>query len=765
MPKRPIRVPLVAVLALGMACSATFALASCKGGDMEETLVAGGAGKAGASGATSTGGASGVAGSTAGGASGVGGQAGSGAVSGAGGGAIAGAGGTGVGGAGAGGTTAGAGGTTSNAGAAGESGGAGASGGSGGQAGAGGSSEAGAGGGSGAAGSVAGVTLTIQEEIAAKKQSPLPAMPADPTNAYADDAAAAALGQRFYFDKSISGPITVASDLGAVGETGKVSCASCHLGAWGTDTRPPANVSIGTGTSTRNTPPVTNVGFYDWFYWDGRSDSLWQQALLAGENAGQQASDRLRITHVIYTKYKDEYEAVFGAAFGKLDPRFDPTHPQAFPASGKPKGAAADPDGVWESIPAADQAIIVRAFVNWGKAIAAYERLLVSRNAPWDRFVAGDKTAISDDAIRGYKSFVGKGYCINCHSGPLFSDSKPHNIGVAAAAGAKADQGRFDTIVKASANKFLGDGAWSDNPTVGAAKLAKFADFSLKGVGPAPDSDLGLFRTKHLRQISETGPYMHNGSLATLEDVMQLYADGGGKSGIGVLDKAFDGHVALTPEESAQVIVFMKTLTGDPPPAALLVDTSAPLASGPGGASPSPLPPGHSLPPGAQPGRGEWPFHFAGRAAVATKRVRAATTGRACRRGAEATAVCERSSDPIRPGATARLAPNLDRAPCSERGTAPGSRRASPVSRQCPPRPAFLRVVRARRALGAGRRRLRQTCSHRPAASALRLGLDGQAPRRPRFFCPGTHENDRQSPPRHRSRGRGHDRGRHRQAV
>src|SRR5262249_51138736 len=163
---------------------------------------------------------------------------------------------------------------------------------------------------------------------------------------------------------------------------------SCHVAPWGTDTRSSPNaLSLGTSWTTRNTPPIANVAYYKWFYWDGRSDSLWQQALLAGENALQQNSDRLRITHVIYTKYKAVYGAVFAAAFGPLDSRFAPANGSAFPPSGKP-GAAA-----YDGLPAADQAIITRVFVNWGKAIEAYERLLVSRNSPWDKFVAGDTAA------------------------------------------------------------------------------------------------------------------------------------------------------------------------------------------------------------------------------------------------------------------------------------------------------------------------------------------------------------------------------------
>jgi cytochrome c peroxidase len=194
--------------------------------------------------------------------------------------------------------------------------------------------------------------------------------------------------------------------------------------------------------------------------------------------------------------------------------------------------------------------------------------------------VAGDTKAISQNAIHGYKLFVGKGYCINCHSGPLFSDTKYHNIGVPNRGGV-IDRGRYDTIVKAIGNKFRADGKWSDDREAGAAKLSTQIEFDagLQADG-APNFDLsvdlGLFRTKFLREIEHTAPYMHNGSSATLEDVMALYHAGGGDGGIGQLDKAFQGHVPMTSDEEADVIAFMKTLSGDSLPAALFQDTSKP---------------------------------------------------------------------------------------------------------------------------------------------------------------------------------------------
>jgi cytochrome c peroxidase len=282
----------------------------------------------------------------------------------------------------------------------------------------------------------------------------------------------------------------------------------------------------------------------------------------------------LRIGHNIYVKYKREYEAVFGAEFGPLDNRLDPTAGGSFPVFGKPGVSA------YDALPEADKTIITRVFVNWAKAIEAYERTLISRNAPWDRFVGGDDNAISAAAVRGYELFVGKAYCIDCHSGPLFSDSNPHNIGVPTKGGI-ADNGRADTIVLAIQNAFRGDGKWSDNTSAFADKYRKQVEFTV-GVDangqPKFDNtkNLGKFRTQSLRHLDQTGPYFHNGFAATLDEVLTLYNAGGGDGGVGTLDPAFNNHIKLTPLEQADLLSFLQTLTGDLPAATLLKDTSKP---------------------------------------------------------------------------------------------------------------------------------------------------------------------------------------------
>ena len=400
--------------------------------------------------------------------------------------------------------------------------------------------------------------------IAARILSPLPPVPADPTNAVADSPLAATFGQMLFFDKSFSGPLVVGDDgtnggLGAVGETGKVSCASCHIGAVLDDRRSkPGNVSLGTDYGTRRTLPLVNSSFYAWTNWAGRFDSQWSLPLAVAENGKTMNGTRLQIIHAIYTKYKTEYEALFGA----LDPRLAPAHPNAadFPSSGKPKASGA-PDGPWElSMAAGDRAIASAIYANFGKAIAAYLRLLVSRDSPIDAYAAGDKTALSPAADRGLGVFVGKGQCISCHNGPHFEDGEFHAMGVPQT-GARVpavDLGRYTDVPLLLASPFKSDGG----------ALAQDA------------SQRGQFRTASLRGIAAGGPYMHAGQLATLEDVVAFYNQGGGDAAsmadAGIVKDRRLKVLELTAEERADLLAFLKTLIGAPVPAALNVDTSKP---------------------------------------------------------------------------------------------------------------------------------------------------------------------------------------------
>ena len=229
--------------------------------------------------------------------------------------------------------------------------------------------------------------------------SPLPAaVPSDTTNKYADHADAATLGQSFFFDKKFSGPLKAGGDLtlGAVGDAQKVSCQTCHSTAAMDDARP---VSLGTDLHTRNAPPLVNSAFYTWTNWGGRFAAQWELPVAVVENPLTMNGNRLSVAHRIFDVYKAEYEAVFVTT---LAPEIG-TDAVRFPASGKPKPAPTTavpnpPDGPWETMTAADKAIVNRVLVNFSKALQAYTRKLLSRNAAFDAFMAGDDAALTSSA-------------------------------------------------------------------------------------------------------------------------------------------------------------------------------------------------------------------------------------------------------------------------------------------------------------------------------------------------------------------------------
>src|SRR5262249_11409300 len=187
-----------------------------------------------------------------------------------------------------------------------------------------------------------------------KTLSPLPAPPPSPTNHYADDPIAAALGQKLFFDPRVAGPSITANDgpnggLGTVGQTGKVACASCHLGTWMIDTRSndgdpmnPHAFALGCDWTNRNAgSPINAAFYYPWKENDGLRDSVWADSLTDPEYPPSQNGTRLGVAHLLYDHYKSEYNAIFQPP---LDPRLDPTSPNAanFPATGKPGDAQYD---------------------------------------------------------------------------------------------------------------------------------------------------------------------------------------------------------------------------------------------------------------------------------------------------------------------------------------------------------------------------------------------------------------------------------------
>jgi cytochrome c peroxidase len=497
-------------------------------------------------------------------------------------------------------------------------------------------------------------TQTEKAQLLALSNLPS-APPADPSNKYAGDASAIALGNALFHDTRFAGPSTMLDALnrpmpyGRVpkGQNAGVACVSCHDVGHGSVDASAGNVSIGAGWGFSNSLPTFNSAFYKVQTWNGRLDSLWAQAVADNENGLTTNGNRLHTAWVISDLYAMPYATLFtdyplpfdgpsskwsplvaadGAMAGQCLP-VGGACPAAcrtamsttgeascwprFPLQGKPgkvagcqAGVATEPFGdAFDCMAAADQALVTRVLVNFGKAIAAYEATLVTGPSDFDRWAGdlasgngGSSTEISDAAKRGAKLFVGKAACNDCHGTPLFSDNKFHNVDVPQVgpaipqesdcpAGGVCDcapmtsthagpkncipWGARDGIDKLQHSTFRRDSMWSDDP----ADMSRMAYVGLT----LDESLVGGYRTPSLRNVSLTGPYMHDGAFTTLTDVIAHYDAGGSHSVYEVGTAAAQIQpLYLTSDEKSDLEEFLLALTCDPPPAAALAPATLP---------------------------------------------------------------------------------------------------------------------------------------------------------------------------------------------
>ncbi len=386
---------------------------------------------------------------------------------------------------------------------------------------------------------------------------PLPDAPApDPSNAFADDPAAAELGHKLFFESDYS-------------ETGDIACSTCHDPAAAFDESRSTNTSEGLSFTDRSSMSVLNGAYAEaaeetapWQFWDGRADSQWAQALQPPESPVEMGGTRVRVALVVQSKYRDEYEAVFGPLPTLHDDNGDPLAPEdALP--GTPQ---------WDELPASTQDAFTEVYVNFGKAIAAYERLLVSRNSRfdifWEELAAGatDSDTLTEAEKAGLRVFIGKGRCLGCHSGPNFTDGQFHNTAVPQIGEhvGEMDEGRAVGVERALSDPFNCRGPWSDHPDKPSCAVGR-----LEGA----QGEQGAFKTSSLREIAGRAPYMHTGSVATLEQVIQHYDMGGASPGLfaGTRDELMRPIGLASPERQA-LLAFLRALDGEPLPAALLQD-------------------------------------------------------------------------------------------------------------------------------------------------------------------------------------------------
>jgi cytochrome c peroxidase len=351
---------------------------------------------------------------------------------------------------------------------------------------------------------------------------PMPPVPPDPTNRVADDPRAAELGHWLFFDTGLS-------------SNGQVSCATCHEPESGfADGR---RLARGIGTGTRHSQSLLDAAHQRWFTWDGRADSLWSQALHPFENPLEMGMSRLGVIERIRRepRLRSRYEAVFGS----LPPE------QAF---GGGCDAACD-----------------TAFANVGKAIAAYERRIVTGPGAFDRWLerlrAGDGSPIEGfgpEAVRGAVLFAGRADCIRCHSGPLLSDGEFHLIGVPEAdGGMPQDRGRLGGIERLLKDPFNAAGPHSDDPSGPKATVTR-------ATRPDPEA-WGRMRTPSLRHAAITPPYMHQGQLDTLEDVVRFYSTLEGATALDHHAESLLEPLELTEHEARDLVAFLQAVQGTPP--------------------------------------------------------------------------------------------------------------------------------------------------------------------------------------------------------
>lgn len=387
--------------------------------------------------------------------------------------------------------------------------------------------------------------LTEQDE-ALLAAMVLEGRPVDPTNAFLDSDEVAQLGQQLFFDTGLSA--VPSPDGGFALATNGVSCAECHAPAQAFADPRNVSVGVGPGFTARNSPTVLNVAFYRWWGWDGRADTLWGQSVNAYVSRATMAGSELRLVKAVAARYGDRYRAVFGES---LPAELDPSHPGAARFS--------PPDGALASLAPADEQLVRGAWERLLKAWAAYMSRLVSANAPFDRFAKGEEGALSPAQRRGLTLFFGKAGCVECHRGPMFSDNGFHSVGVGQR-GANVPQ--------------------SDTGRVAGLERLRNLRERRSAEVPAPtDEDRGRFRTKSLRNVARTAPYMHAGQLATLQDVVWFYNRGGDREGLGTPSR-FLLPLGLSEGEQGDLVEFLGALTGESPPARWLCDNSRLTSAG-----------------------------------------------------------------------------------------------------------------------------------------------------------------------------------------
>ncbi|TNF54792.1 cytochrome-c peroxidase [bacterium] len=300
-------------------------------------------------------------------------------------------------------------------------------------------------------------SLPFSAQAESYSLQPLPPLPIFPENPITPDKVE--LGKKLFFDRRLSGD-------------GTMSCATCHNPETGYSDALSISLSYPTTKNWRHSPSLINLGYNSMFFWDGRASTLEEQALFPMMSAFEmnQNLDYVEEELKEVPVYIDSFQRVFGGE-------------------------------------------ITRERI--AMALAAFQKTIVSKDAPIDSYLKGDMNALTNIQKKGYDIFVGKGKCINCHNGSNLTDNNFYNLGVPE------------------------DPDITNNPRVSAtrrftAKVAGYKAYRTLAEDPGrylvtkDRKDWKAFKTPTLREVVRTGPYMHNGYFETVEDVIEFFDKGGG---------------------------------------------------------------------------------------------------------------------------------------------------------------------------------------------------------------------------------------------
>jgi cytochrome c peroxidase len=322
------------------------------------------------------------------------------------------------------------------------------------------------------------------------------------------------LGKRLFHERRLS-------------RDGSMACVSCHRPDRAFSDGGTVAIGVGGVRGTRNVPTIVDRAWGRSFFWDGRAATLEAQVLQPILDAGELGMSASGVVALARTAaYRERFAAAFRTR-ADADMLSSESTNRVIGGAGIAPLLAANAPGISRSGYRVDDPFAGLTRDDAGTlrqvavALASYVRTFQSGDSPYDRYSNGNRSALDASAVRGLALFRGKGGCSGCHVGPLLSDEGFHNTGVAWRNGTLTDEGRA---------RVTGE-----------------------------PSDRGAFKTPTLREVARTGPYMHDGSFATLEEVVEFY-DGGG-----IRNPALDNRVrplSLTTGEKRDLVRFLRSLSG-----------------------------------------------------------------------------------------------------------------------------------------------------------------------------------------------------------